>query len=120
MAEAATGQQADNIRYQAMRKHPRLDSNQKVIVNTLRKAGCTVQSLAAIGSGCPDILASRAGVNYVLELKDGSLPPSRRGLTPDEKLWISRWRGQIAVVHTPEEALAAVGLGQLNSLPPLE
>lgn len=103
-----------------MRKYPRLDKNQHQVVETLRKAGCAVQSLAAIGSGCPDLLVSRAGHNYLLEVKDGSKPPSARALTPQEVQWQAYWLGHVVTVHSPEEALAAVGLGQLNACPPLE
>lgn len=103
-----------------MRRFPRLDANQSVIVETLRKAGCSVQSLASLGSGTPDLLVGRCGKNFLLEVKDSNQPPSRRVLTPQEVQWQAYWLGHVVTVHTPEEALAAVGLGQLNSLPPLE
>lgn len=94
-----------------MRKHGKIDSNQKAIVEALRKAGCSVQSLASIGNGCPDLLVGRNGRNYLLEVKDGAKSPSQRQLTADEEDWLARWRGtaHTHVVLNIDEALRAVG-----------
>lgn len=88
----------------------RVDKNQSAIVAALRQAGCTVQVLSTVGKGCPDIAVGRHGRNYFLEIKDGSLPPSARKLTPDEARWHASWDGHAAVVESVEDALAAVGL----------
>lgn len=85
-----------------------MDANQGEIVDALIKAGCTVVSLAAVGGGCPDLLVGRAGVNWLMEVKDGSLAPSRRRLTPDQVLWHGKWRGQKVVVKSVAEALAVI------------
>lgn len=92
-----------------MRRAARVDDNQAEIVAALRAAGCSVTSLASIGKGCPDIVVGRAGVNYLLEIKDGKKPPSKRKLTPDEQAWHESWRGQIAVVHSVEDAFRVMG-----------
>ena len=76
----------------------------------LRKCGCTVQSLAAVGKGVPDLLVGRAGKNYLLEVKDGNKPRSARELTPDELGWLLGWRGSATVVETIDEALKATGV----------
>jgi hypothetical protein len=87
------------------------DANQADIVAALFAAGCTVQDLHAVGGGCPDLLVGRIGRTYLIEVK---APKNLRGdpkpLTPDQVSWHSSWRGQVAVVTTPEEALRAVGL----------
>jgi hypothetical protein len=88
----------------------RIDANQVEIVKALRKVGCSVQILSAVGRGCPDIIVGRAGQNYLLELKDGSKVPSKRVLTPDEQVWHERWSGSVHVVESIEDALVAVGL----------
>ena len=93
-----------------MKKYGRKDGNQDDLVDCLIKAGCSVQSLANLGSGCPDLLVGRAGVNYCLEVKDGSKPPSERKLTPDQFIWTVAWNGQVDVVKDIDEALSAVGL----------
>lgn len=50
-----------------------------------------------------------AGCNIIVEIKDGSKPPSRQRLTSDEADWHSKWRGQVAIVRNVEEAREVVG-----------
>jgi hypothetical protein len=73
----------------------------------LRDAGFTVQPLHMVGSGCPDLIVGGSGVNVLLELKDGSKPPSARKLTPDEAEWHRDWKGQVCTVCSALEALEA-------------
>lgn len=81
----------------------RTDRNQREIVAALRKAGCSVILLHAVGKGCPDILAGRGGRCYLLEIK------SEKGTsTPAQVEWSEAWRGHMAIVRTPDEAIAAV------------
>ena len=91
-------------------RNAKVDANHGAILAALRAAGCSVQSLATVGRGCPDLLvAGPDGDLHLMEIKDGSKPPSKRRLTPDESRWISAWRGSVHVVHSPEGALAVVG-----------
>jgi len=92
-----------------MRRAGRVDANQAGIVAALRKAGATVQILAAVGDGCPDLLAGYRGGNWLLEVKDGMQPPSGRLLTPAQREWHRTWRGQKVVVESVAEALQAIG-----------
>jgi Holliday junction resolvase len=89
-----------------MRRKPRVDSNHHAIVFALRQSGCSVLSLAAIGNGCPDLLAGKLGVNLLIECKDGCRSPSRRVLTDEQLEFLDGWRGTAVVVESPEEALA--------------
>ena len=91
-----------------MRLKARTDANHSEIVQALRQAGCSVQSLAATGRGVPDLLVGRDGKNLLLEVKDGSKRPSERKLTPDQEIWHSAWRGQIHVVNSTDEALRLI------------
>jgi hypothetical protein len=93
-----------------MRRRAAVDANQSEIVKALRAAGASVQHLHTLGQGCLDLLVGYLGQNHVLEVKDGSKPPSRRALTEDEAKWIAAWRGSYAIVTSPEEALAAIGV----------
>lgn len=91
----------------------RVDENQREVVAALRAAGASVQSLASVSAapGCPDLLVGYRGATYLLEVKDGSKPPSARNLTPYEAAWHMRWRGRpVAVVESVEDALAACGI----------
>lgn len=88
----------------------RIDANQPEIVEALREAGCSVQLLHMVGKGCPDLLVGWQGLNVLVEVKDGSKPPSARKLTPDQEIWHDNWRGQVTVVCSVHEALTAVGV----------
>ena len=93
------------------RRAARIDDNQTAVVNALRYSGCKVQSLASVGNGCPDLLVLYVGRLILLEVKDGSKPPSARALTPDQRDWHANWaRAPLSVVTSPEEALAALGI----------
>lgn len=92
-----------------MRLDARTDDNQNEIVQALRAIGASVAITSALGSGFPDIVAGYRGVNYLIEIKDGSKPPSRRKLTPDEQRFHDLWRGTVIVVNDIDEALKAVG-----------
>ncbi len=92
-----------------MRRDARVDDNHAEIVRVLRECGMTVESLAAVGGGVPDLLVGWHGRNWLLEVKDGRKVPSARLLTPDQQEWHERWRGQRAVVESPEQALRVLG-----------
>ena len=91
-----------------MRRAAKIDANHGDIVEALRGIGCSVLSLAPLGKGAPDLLVGYWGRNTILEVKDGSKPPSKRKMTPDEEAFAEAWRGQYAVVETVEQAIEAV------------
>jgi hypothetical protein len=93
-----------------MRLRARTDANHAAIMKVLRQAGCAVQDLSHVGNGCPDLLVARNGQTWVIEVKDGSKPPSGRRLTPAEKEWLDGWRGENFVVINEREALATIGV----------
>jgi len=83
----------------------KVDANQSEIVQALRKAGCTVQSLASIGRGCPDLLVAREPGLWLMEIK------GKKGkLTADQEIWIDQWRGPVHIVRTTDDALQLVGV----------
>ena len=88
-----------------MRLRAKVDANQKEIVESLRKMGATVQSLAQLGRGVPDLLVGFRGYNLIMEIKDGSKRPSERQLTDDEKAWHYAWAGTIWIVESVREAV---------------
>lgn len=87
------------------RRAARTDDNQAEIVEALRKVGCSVQSLAMVGKGVPDLLVGLRGRNWLFEIKDGNKPPSQRRLTGDEATWHLRWDGQVKTIESAEDAL---------------
>ncbi|MGH9848075.1 MAG: hypothetical protein ACREEM_56040 [Blastocatellia bacterium] len=94
----------------AGRRAAKTDANQSAIVAILRRAGATVQSLAALGKGCPDLLIGFQGRNFLAEVKDGSKRPSERRLTGDETRWLAGWTGQAAVIETALDVLVLIGV----------
>lgn len=67
--------------------------------------GCKVLSLAAVGNGCPDLLIlDRRKRLALIEVKDGSKPPSARQLTPEQAVFHSEW--PVTVVQSVDELLA--------------
>lgn len=98
-----------------MRRAAKVDANQPAIVAALRKMGCKVQSLAAIGKGVPDLLVMHRHRLVLMEIKEPSKVPSKRVLRPLQAKWHAEWDGApIAVVETAEEAFAALGVAQLE------
>lgn len=92
-----------------MRKAARVDANQDQVVSALRACGCSVQSLAAVGKGVPDLLVGYRGKNYLIEVKDGRKPTSQTRLTTDQVEWHEQWRGsKPSVVYSPADAIEAI------------
>ena len=91
-----------------MRRAAKVDANQAEIVQALRQIGAVVQSLAAVGNGCPDLLVGFRGKNWLLEIKDGNKPPSAQALTPHQVEWHRVWQGHVVVVNSVESAIAAI------------
>ena len=87
-----------------MRVAVRKDSNQKDVVDELRKIGATVRVLHQ-----PlDLLVGYRGKNLLLEVKR----PEKRGWkserTPEQVKFMDTWRGQFAIVYTAQEAVELV------------
>lgn len=83
----------------------RVDANQREIVKTLRSLGGTVLILSEVGKGCPDICLGYRGKNYLIEIKDGSKPPSKQALTSDESKFHLAWKGQVCIINSIDNAV---------------
>lgn len=86
-----------------------MDANQSTIVRELRQAGCSVAVTSNLGDGFPDLVVGWRGVNYLFEIKDGTLPPSGRKLTKEELEFRKTWTGQYYVIESTTNALEAMG-----------
>lgn len=80
------------------------DKNHIAIQKAIKKLGCTVVDLAAVGRGCPDILVGIEGktnrYNLLFEIK------SIKGrLRKGQKEFHEQWAGKVAVIRTVEEAV---------------
>ena len=84
----------------------KVDANHEQVVLALRAAGASVQSLAAVGQGVPDLLVGFQGKTLLMEIKDGRKAPSERRLTEPQLKWHGAWRGgPLAIVDSPDAAL---------------
>jgi len=70
--------------------------------------GYSVQSIATVGKGCPDLLVGRRNRNWLFEVKDPAKWPSARALTKDEVEWHAFWKGQVTTIETVEQALVVM------------
>lgn len=91
-----------------MRRAAKVDANHAKIVEVLRKAGAYVTDCSRMGGGFPDLALIYRGRVELVEVKDGSKPPSARKLTPDqvkfhEMAWLKGYR--VHVVKNEAEAL---------------
>ena len=80
----------------------RKDANQSDVVDALRACGWFVW----VQDQPCDLLVGKAGLNLLLEVKDGKKRPSARKLTPAQVNFERDWRGQFDVVKSAEEAIA--------------
>jgi hypothetical protein len=95
-----------------MRRAAKVDRNHSQIVETLRRCGVMVESLAAVGNGVPDLLCSLGqpgqGQTFLVEVKDGTAPASKRRLTPMQRKFHAVWQGKIYLLESVEQALDLV------------
>ena len=90
----------------------RTDGNQTDIVQRTRQIpGVSIKVLSDVGDGFTDVIIGRMGVNYLVEIKNGScLTPAQKnfhgvGNRPDLE-----WKGQKAVAHCFEDVLTIIGI----------
>lgn len=96
-----------------MRRAARTDENHMAIVEAFRAAGVWVYSTAQLGNGFPDLLCARdvpgcGPRQCLIEIKDGSKPPSARMLTPAQLEFHSRYPGACFVVTSAEDVAKVV------------
>ena len=91
-----------------MRRANRIDANQNEIVKVLRLCGAVVRVISQ-GEGIPDLLVGYRGHTILMEVKDGSKPPSARTLTVAEQAFFDTWKGgKLVIVNNIDEALAVL------------
>ncbi len=88
-----------------MRRAARRDVNENEIVREMRAAGAFVKAIN--DEGTFDLLVFHNGQTILMEIKDGSKPPSARKLTPAEQKFHDEWPGDnLHIVNSVAEALA--------------
>lgn len=88
-----------------MRRAAKIDANQNEIVNGLRKYGASVLIISQL-KNCFDILVGYNGITHIVEIKDGSLPPSKKRLSDGEHKFMENWKGsKYNIVENLEQAI---------------
>lgn len=87
-----------------MRRAARVDGNHREVVEALEAHGCQVLSMASLGKGVADLLVLQPNrCLRLLEVKDGSKPPSKRRLTRAQQDWHKVW--PVRVVESAADAV---------------
>ena len=93
-----------------MRRAARRDAGEQDIIKAMREAGAFVKVIN--DEGTFDLLVGYTGTSgrfytLLLEIKDGTKPPSARRLTDAEQKFHDTWPGDnLHIVNSVEEALA--------------
>ncbi len=86
------------------RRHKRKDANHADIVKWFRDHGALVDDVSNLPGLGYDLIISVGDVVRVVEVKDGSKPPSARRLTESEVEAQARWGSQFVVVTSEADA----------------
>jgi len=84
----------------------RVDRNQPEIVDAFKRLGCSVLIISQLKK-CADLVISKRKT-AIIEIKDGSLPPSARRLTKDEQEFRDSWKGPYFIVESLDDVLRVV------------
>lgn len=99
------------------RRAAKIDINQREIVAALRAVGASVQSLAAVGAGVPDLLVGFRGEIHLFEVKSELARRRDGGRTEAQADWHQKWRGRpVIIVRSANDALVAIGCRDISEL----
>lgn len=84
---------------------PRKDANHSRVGDAMREAGWSVLDLAQHGVSV-DFVVGRSGMAVLVEVKDGTKPPSARHLTAKELELKANWDGPYIVALSEEDAIS--------------
>ena len=87
-----------------MRRAAKVDTNQPEIVALFRKLNWTVLIISQL-KNCADIIVSKNSLTIVIEIKDGSLAPSKQKLTSGEEKFRRNWQGVYRIVNCENDVI---------------
>lgn len=90
------------------RPRHKVDGNQHEIVDALFSAGCTVQTLAVVGGGCPDLLVAKTDMGGFTSMWLMEVKMPGEALNEFQKKWHKTWAGPVFVVTSAAEAVGLV------------
>lgn len=85
-------------------RHKKKDANHGYLVKFFRACGALVDDVSDLSGLGYDIIVCYAGETVMVEIKDGSKPPSQRRLTESEEAAKARWGKKFAVIEDEEQA----------------
>jgi len=92
----------------AIRRAAKIDENQPALVELIRAMGVSVAITSAAHDGFTDLVIGFGGVTVLVEVKDGSKPPARRKLTPQQVTFHGSFKGAITVIENEQQAAELV------------
>lgn len=81
-----------------MRRAAKKDANHNEVAAEFSRLGCSVLDISQL-KRCADVVVGKNGKSRVVEIKDGSKPPSARELTSGELDFSRSWKGGYDVVE---------------------
>ena len=87
-----------------MRRATRKDANHAEVIRAFERLGCSVIDVSGTPCGF-DIVVGYAGQSRLVEIKDGTKPPSARKLTTNEAKIHGRWTGGMSIVTDLEDVM---------------
>jgi Citrate lyase, alpha subunit len=89
------------------RRAAKVDSNQPEIVDAFRRMGCSVLIISQLKK-CADLMVAKNDTTAAIEVKDGTLPKSKRQLTEGEMDFMHSWKGLYFIVESLDDVLRVV------------
>ena len=86
----------------SFRRAAKVDKNQPEIVKAFRKLGWYVLIVSQL-KNCCDIIVSKSGRTIAIEIKDGTLPPSKQKLTEGEEKFMDEWQGEYMIITSIDD-----------------
>jgi len=87
-----------------MRRAARKDENHKEISKTFSKLGWSVLDISNL-KNCADLVVGKRKHTIIIEIKNGSNPPSRQKLTTGEESFHAKWNGDIRIVNCIQDVI---------------
>lgn len=91
-----------------MRRAARTDSNHREILDAFRRCGYSVADTSQLGDGFTDAVVARDMDTTLVEIKDGTKPPSKQKLTGDQEKFHAGWKGRIVIIRSVDDVLQFV------------
>ena len=88
------------------RRAAKVDANQPEIVEAFRRMGCSVLIISQLKRCCDLVVSKRQ--TAMVEVKDGTLPKSKRQLTEGEMDFMHSWKGLYFIVESLDDVLRVV------------